>query len=132
MVPSSQREVTIGCHRADIVTTDGMVVELQASSISPQEIRAREAEYRRMVWVIKADTMADHLDLREQNNGYVSFRWRHPRQSLWAVHCPMWWDLVDIGMIEVKKIHHNIPCGGWGYRRGLSDFLERYLPEATC
>lgn len=42
-------------HRADVMTLDGWVVELQHSPISPEDIRAREAFYREkaggMVWL---------------------------------------------------------------------------------
>ena len=48
--PPHQREVIIGNHRADIVTGDGAVVELQHSTISPEEIAEREAHYGRMWW----------------------------------------------------------------------------------
>ncbi len=47
-------EVTIGAHRADIVGSRGKVIELQHSSISPDDIHARENYYGDMVWVFDA------------------------------------------------------------------------------
>jgi competence protein CoiA len=38
-------------HRADIMTRSGMVVELQHSSIGPDEIEKRERFYGRMLWL---------------------------------------------------------------------------------
>jgi competence CoiA-like predicted nuclease len=38
-------------HRADIMTRSGMVVELQHSSIGPDEIEKREDFYGRMLWL---------------------------------------------------------------------------------
>lgn len=47
-------EVAKGIHRADIVGNRGVVVELQHSSISPQDIAARESHYGDMVWLFDA------------------------------------------------------------------------------
>jgi hypothetical protein len=41
-------------HRADIVGNGGLVVELQHSSISAQDIAAREAHYGDMIWLFDA------------------------------------------------------------------------------
>src|SRR5690606_11336812 len=40
-VPEGRREVTIGRHRADILTATGTVVEVQRSNISVEEIAER-------------------------------------------------------------------------------------------
>jgi competence protein CoiA len=50
-VPPGRREVVIGPHRADVITANGWVVELQHSGISPAVIAEREAFYGRMVWL---------------------------------------------------------------------------------
>lgn len=42
-------------HRADVVLGDGSVLELQASSISADETRSREAFYGRMQWLFRCD-----------------------------------------------------------------------------
>lgn len=39
-------------HQADIVTHDGIVVEIQHSPISVDTIREREEFYEKMVWVL--------------------------------------------------------------------------------
>jgi competence protein CoiA len=39
-------------HIADVETTHGWVIELQHSSISPEERRSRDAFYRNVVWVV--------------------------------------------------------------------------------
>src|SRR3990172_718060 len=53
-LPDEMTEVVIGKHRADIVSTDGSVIELQASFIPPAEIEEREAFYQNMKWVLDA------------------------------------------------------------------------------
>lgn len=47
-------EVTIAPHRADIRNSAGTVIELQHSSLSPEDIARREAFYGDMVWVFEA------------------------------------------------------------------------------
>jgi hypothetical protein len=57
---AEQTEVTIKrdgiIHRADIVCADGTVLELQHSSISPEEIRERERFYGKIAWLFDART----------------------------------------------------------------------------
>ena len=65
-VRPAYREVTIrgaqATHRADMRTADGLVIELQHSSISSEEIRAREAFYgAKMIWVVDASPFQGHL-----------------------------------------------------------------------
>ncbi len=54
LVAEEHVEVTIGVHRADIVGNHGKVIELQHSSIPPDDIHARENYYGDMVWVFDA------------------------------------------------------------------------------
>jgi hypothetical protein len=51
--PPSWQEVTMGPHRADVLTPRG-VVEFQRSAISGAEIREREQFYGKMIWVVDA------------------------------------------------------------------------------
>lgn len=52
--PEDWREVTMGDHRADVLTPLG-VIELQNSPITPATIREREAFYGRMIWIVNAE-----------------------------------------------------------------------------
>jgi competence protein CoiA len=116
-VPVEQREIVMGNHRADIRTHDGTVVELQHSSISVVEIREREDFYGRMVWIFDAtDAVGDNrLNVRRRTGqGYVTFRWKHPRKTLGACRRPVLLDLGGGRLLRVKKIHLASPCGGWG------------------
>lgn len=47
----SNVERVIGPHRADVITDHGVVIELQHSSISTEEIAEREAFYKNMIWI---------------------------------------------------------------------------------
>ncbi len=48
-------EVVIGNHRADIITNNGSVLELQHSYISTEDILAREKEYQDVFWLLDWD-----------------------------------------------------------------------------
>lgn len=52
LAPKGCTEVTMAPHRADIRLPDGLVIELQASSIDGVEIREREQFYGRMIWLL--------------------------------------------------------------------------------
>jgi hypothetical protein len=130
-------EVPMGPHRADIRRPDGLVIELQNSAISPQEIAERQRFYGNMVWVFNADQFSDNLGLRLRD-GYWSFRWKWPRFS--QVGCRrLFWDLGrswEYGyLFEVKKVHRKTPCGGWGrmWTRPMweSEFLAPILKRPT-
>lgn len=68
VVPEAQ-EVTMKPHRADIVGNRGVVVELQHSPISVEEIAERERFYRRMMWVFDASGFRKNLKFHARTNG---------------------------------------------------------------
>jgi competence protein CoiA len=120
--PPAWQEVVVGNHRADI-RTPKLVVELQSTGISPEEITERETHYRNMVWLVRGHDFADNISLR-QRDGYLSFRWRWPRKSWWAARMPIVIDLPD-RMIHVRKLHNNTPCGGWADEITEEQFMMR-------
>jgi competence protein CoiA len=116
--PPHRREVVIGPHRADIVTTSGHVVELQHSSISCDEIHERERFYRRMVWIFDATEAYDswRLDVRKRRGqNWVTFRWKHPRKTVAACRAPVLLDLDGSQLLRVRKFHAEQPFSGWGH-----------------
>lgn len=141
--PIEEREVVMGCHRADI-KTKRLVVELQSDTLSTQEIQEREIFYGKMIWLLRGDNFQKNLDFREKD-GYVSFRWKHPRQSWFKAKCPIFidmapmydylyrddgscCDMVDVPNREVfwvKKLYPNIPCGGYGVFITRKEFIRR-------
>lgn len=115
-VPPERVEVPIKRHRADIVTSDGIVVELQHSSISTQEIAEREAAYERMVWVFDGAGLApDRLQLRPRSPMKCTFRWKHPRKHYAACRKRVFIDLGDGRLFRLDKLYlDDPPYGGWG------------------
>jgi len=89
-------------HIADVWTAAGLVIEFQRSSIHPDEVKAREAFYRRMIWIV--DGTRSHADKFNFSNmrsglddvGRVDFVW-HGRSTLferWHSSKPV---LIDFG-----------------------------------
>jgi competence CoiA-like predicted nuclease len=99
LVKEEYREVVIGGHRADIAIPgpfqSRIVIELQHSSVSPQMIREREEFYRNMVWLFDAKPFFDNFELRNRGKFY-SFRWKHPRQSMWSITKRLYLDLSQV------------------------------------
>jgi len=132
----AQCEVQIGNHRADIVGRKNTVIELQHSSISPDEIAEREEHYDNMIWLIDASPFIDNLSLRQKTSKwgreYWTFRWKHPRMSLFAIEKPQYWDLgpdcVEVdGILHVKELHEPPNASGWGYIVDEDRWAERWI-----
>jgi len=145
--PVEMQEVIIGKHRADVKTSKGIVIEFQNSSISSEDIVKREEFYGEMVWVLNGKKLCSGLDLRRKNN-IITFRWKHPPKSWWNSKKPICIDLDGLYEIRnenpdkyvlpeyvsetksklffIKKIYHNIPCGGWGILINKEDFLKQF------
>ena len=119
------REVKFGPHRADILGKRGVVIELQHSSISGDEIAEREAFYGDMIWMFDGTDLEDRLSVRPRGD-YVVFRWKHPRKTLALCAAPVFIDLGWGDILEIKKVHES-PFSGWGYRLSYRDFIDRYL-----
>lgn len=120
----SHLEIKKGNHRADVYNDyRGLVIELQHSSISSSEIQEREQFYKKMIWIF--DARYYELEIRPKNN-YVTFRWKHPRKSIWACKCPVFFDL-GYKILKVRRIHHNIPCGGSGILLDYESFIKQWF-----
>jgi competence protein CoiA len=126
------REVVMGDHRADIRLPTGVVIELQASSLAPADIRAREQFYGRMGWIWKAGDFAERLYFRHRD-GFISFRWDRPRPMLYAIRRPLFWDLEDGTLFHVKRLYPHRPglghTGGWGQVVPVDPFVMHCLSQ---
>lgn len=134
LLPPAQVEVTMAKggirHCADMLTSKGTVVELQHSYIAPAKIKEREKFYDRMIWLFDIRDCAEHgeprFDVRE-NEGYWTFRWKHPRKHIATTTCKTFLDLGDDCIFYLKKIYLNKRCGGWGYLYTYKEFINRWI-----
>jgi len=122
LFPVEWQEVVVGSHRADIKTPE-VVVELQASNISVEELEEREHYYKDMIWVLRGQDFEDNF-LIKWHDKYLSFRWKWPRQCWWFAKKPIIIDRLSC-LIHVKKLYPGTPCGGWGYAITKQQFLTK-------
>lgn len=88
-------------HRADIVTPDGWVVELQTTFLPADTIAARERFYgQRMVWLYRAEPWLGRLHF-----GKRGFWWKHGAKSMATHQRPVYWDTGgEIWLVRVTVI----------------------------
>jgi competence protein CoiA len=119
--PDEWCERVIGCHRADLLTPDGLVVEFQHSPLSPAEIAEREAFYgahapQGMLWVWDARAFGKRIEITrfDPATGYVAFRWKSPRKSMFTCAARQWWDLSEgwaLKEVSADRGSHVAGCG---------------------
>jgi len=142
-------EVVFENHRADLVAKDATVIELQHSPISPSQIEEREKFYGEMIWIVDAERFSEHLVFVEKEN-YYSFRWKWPRRCWMFAKKPVFLDLGNGCLFEIKKIHPGKPrtfetffddagnyvmgyysskkvCAGWGTFIRKEVFMQIYF-----
>jgi hypothetical protein len=122
LFPRRCREIVMGPHRADIKLPK-LTVELQASSISAEQIHEREEFYGNLFWIIRADQLTT-FNLR--NCGYISYRWKYPRKCWWTAHRPLFFDFGDNRIFQIKKLYSDLPCGGWGLLRTKAETIRSF------
>ena len=136
-------EVTIENHRADVVTSprpgypDGLIIELQHSSISVDDVLAREACYgNRLRWIFDGTNIADYaLEIQRTPTQYrwklpggryitykvdyelVNFRWKHARKSYAVPSQRVYIDLVGDFLLRLESftVEKGQPHGGRGH-----------------
>jgi hypothetical protein len=97
-----EQEVIIENHRADI-KCKGIIIELQNSSISPDDICDREKFYGNMIWLLNGETLAKNIELRSKTE-YISFSWKNPPQSWFYSDKKSYIDLTQ----KVTELKENI------------------------
>lgn len=60
-----QDELTGERHIADIKTQNGLVIELQHSTISIEELEERESYYKNMIWLVDARSFRDRFTIHQ-------------------------------------------------------------------
>lgn len=151
LAPPERTEVAMGPHRADIVGCDDTVIELQHSSISPEEIREREAFYPRMIWLLDGSTFQGNFRVARLDEGW-QFHWVHARPSWLAtrryvfVHGfslgrffqhpnpygrrvePRFHSLAEKNdVFQIQSISRRAPHQGRGRLIPLGQFVERMI-----
>lgn len=82
-------------HRADIYLKHKMaVIELQNSSISPDDICDREKFYGNMLWLINGNTLGKNFEIIDKKS-YLTFEWKNPPQSFFYANKDIYVDVSE-------------------------------------
>jgi len=101
--PKEQQEIKMDNHRADVKTKEGLIIEFQNSSISPDDICDREKFYGdNMIWILNGETLGKGLEIRDKIS-YFTFIWKNPSQSWFYSDKQIY---IDIGSF----INHLSEC----------------------
>lgn len=119
--PDDWCEVAMGPHRADIRRDDGLVIELQHSLISAEEIEEREKFYDKMVWLFDATKWFCGVPVYTFDDG-VEWMVNRSRPTLAHVTKPLYLDL-GINIIEVGRF--GGPCRILHKFHGMGEGLQR-------
>lgn len=114
-------EVTIGRHRADVVT-NGAVLELQHSSIAILDARARERFYGRMAWLFD---MTDPERFDRVHFGKRGFWWKRGSRVQATLSRPTYWHTPDRQVWRVRLTTKPTERGV----RVLGQVLNRYTED---
>jgi competence protein CoiA len=118
-------------HIADVRTAGGLVIEFQRSTIDPSEVQAREAFYKKMIWIVDGcRNDADKYNFSNMRSspdadGFVSFD-SHGRSKLfdrWQTNKPLFIDFGDRGFWRIARFDPKTRRGGRvaGEHRWLCD-----------
>jgi len=156
--PIERTEVIMGPHRADAVGRDGRIIEYQRSSISWEDMRAREEFYGRMMWVFdvadayQAGRLSWQTDRsiwqQADNVGHpkVRIKWMHPRRSILACRRRVFLDiggdrLLAVGHLAREYIDWSaaepgrtikLPyLSGYGWLWKRDEFIEEFLADVV-
>ncbi len=115
-------EVSIPPHRADIKGKGNVVIELQHSPISAEEIQERERFYGNMVWLF--DATYRFRFVRSGNVAFFAFgRTKHIDQC----QKPVFLDFGHV-IVQVERFTNIFPgCSGIGHARDRDSFVAEYL-----
>jgi hypothetical protein len=122
--PESWCEVSMGNHRADIRRSDGLVIELQRSALSVDEIAEREAFYGTMIWVVDVRRYAGPIFVEPADSDAVEVRWDRSFPKGWRqARRPLYLDLGP------RIVHVQDHLGAQGRARGLATSRRQFLRQ---
>lgn len=126
-------------HRADVRLPGGIVLEFQHSSISTEEITAREMFYQRMIWVFDViePFSSGRFSIRRKKD-FDTFTWKQSKKSIGVCSRAIVFDIGGGEVFTVSKLYSATapslspdkmswidakPMGGWGRIQKVDDFI---------
>jgi len=103
--PEELQEVIVENHRADIKLENDLVIEIQNSSISANDICDREMFYDKMVWLLNGKSLGKGFEIRDKNS-YFTFIWKNPPVSWFYSNKEIYIDL-KYKLEEIKEMYKD-------------------------
>ncbi|AFC99920.1 Competence protein [Methanocella conradii HZ254] len=120
-------------HRADIVGNRNTVIELQHSPIAPEEMRAREKFYGKMIWIIDAACFFGNMSFVLKDD-YALMAWHYPRTALLTAKKPIYFHLPCGNIFRLECAYpkrRGHPLSGWGRFMGWKPFFHLYFSSVA-
>lgn len=105
-------------HRADIQLCDKRVVELQHTTLSPEDVVARETFYQRGLWLYHGESIK--FTRGRVHQGRFGFWWKNGAKRLLGHRWPLWIDTGD-----------EVVCVGLNGVRGGSRIVGKRMGSVT-
>lgn len=99
--PKECQEFIIGKHRADIRTKERLIIELQNSSISMEQIHERERYYKKMIWILNGETLCKNLIYFKRR-----YKWKWFPKSWEQVTKEVYVDEGDIFLYHLEQVNY--------------------------
>ena len=122
-------------HRADILTKEGAVLEIQHSSISSKNINLREDFYGNMMWLLDYTWNWPNFEFYDIEGRKARFRWIRPRRSFYVAQAPLYIHLGEnlnlLGYREELswKEYHDLETGQRRLTTTGRKLINSPLPE---
>ncbi|MBN2487873.1 MAG: hypothetical protein JXA98_02460 [Methanosarcinaceae archaeon] len=115
-------------HRADIRNRNGLVIELQHSSISTEIIRARESFYQKMIWLFDVPIFKFRRFSVHDDGIKCSFWWIRKPRTIWSANKRIFLDLGNGNILYmVKDRDGKYKKSGKGYLIPKNKFIDAFL-----
>jgi hypothetical protein len=113
-------------HVADVLTPRGVVIEVQHSPLSINEVAERESFYGNMGWIfdVREPVEAGRIVIRDKGT-HLTFKWNQPRMWVAGAQRPALWDAGD-DVYRVRRVYMDERCAGWLERADL-DYIKQRL-----
>ena len=114
-------------HIADILTSQGKIIEFQKSPISVGQIEERENFYGNLIWVfdVRDAYIEDRLSIEESVYSHY-FRWKYAKKSILLATKPKFLDTGNGELFRIKTIKSTSPCYGFGNLDNQESFVARF------
>ncbi len=108
---------------ADVYLPKITVIEFQNSSISVEDVLARNAFYRNPIWIVNGMDFEERFSIRNRGE-YLSFRFKHRRKTISRMMPNLY---IDFGthLFRVKKEYDEMRSG-WGVKISYLDFFNKF------